>query len=96
MKEHRAHHSLHSQEGQRPKSMDSLIANSGSQGICTLDFSDFLHGDHAARSKFAKDLVDCLDSVGFVKLKNHGITDGDIRRVFDIVRFLSFSTSLAF
>ncbi|KAL9002058.1 MAG: hypothetical protein Q9188_004992 [Gyalolechia gomerana] len=64
--------------------MGSFIANSAAQGIRTLDFSRFLDGDCSARSEFAKQLVDCLGGVGFVKLKNHGISDEDIRQVFDM------------
>lgn len=59
--------------------MGSLFANSAAQGTRTLDFSRSLDGDCSARSEFAKQLVGCLSTVGFVKLKNHGISDEVIR-----------------
>lgn len=74
--------------------MGSLLNSNAGQGIRTLDVSRFLNGDCAARSEFAKELVDCVGSVGFVKLKNHGISDREIRQVFDIVRRLFFQTQL--
>ncbi|KAI4263864.1 MAG: hypothetical protein L6R42_001011 [Xanthoria sp. 1 TBL-2021] len=63
--------------------MSSLIHSNAGQRVRTLDISCFLNGNCAARSEVAKELVDCLGSVGFVKLKNHGVRDREIRRVFD-------------
>lgn len=73
--------------------MSSLIHSNAGQRVRTLDISCFLNGNCAARSEVAKELVDCLGSVGFVKLKNHGVRDREIRRVFDFVRRLFFNTS---
>ncbi|KAL9019972.1 MAG: hypothetical protein Q9185_002762 [Variospora sp. 1 TL-2023] len=64
--------------------MGSLVANSAAQGIRTLDFSRFLGGDCSARSEFVTQLVDCLSTVGFVKLKNHGISDEEIHQLFEM------------
>lgn len=74
--------------------MGSLFANSAAQDIRTLDFSRFLDGDCSTRSEFATQLVDCLSTVGFVKLKNHGISDEEIRQLFEMVRHFFSGTSI--
>nr|WNT93875.1 putative 2-oxoglutarate/Fe(II)-dependent dioxygenase [Emericellopsis sp.] len=47
-----------------------------------LDFSGFLNGDEKKQAQFCGDLVDALCTEGFVKLRNHGIDQESIDKVF--------------
>lgn len=64
----------------------SSSRNGVDEGVRTLDFSHFLHGDNEHRHQFGKELIDALGRVGFVKIINHGIGDDDICQMFDFVR----------
>lgn len=57
----------------------------------SLDFAKWTHGDTADRSQFAKDLAGSLIDHGFVKMINHGMSDEDIREIFDWVGKSLFS-----
>ncbi len=62
------------------------LAENPTQTVHQLDFSRFMDGDRKEQHKFCRDLVGCLTNIGFVKLINHGISDDELREVFDWVR----------
>ncbi|EFY94862.1 non-heme dioxygenase and 2OG-Fe(II) oxygenase superfamily protein [Metarhizium robertsii] len=62
--------------------MDNFLPNSR-QTVRILDFADFLHGDANRQSKFCRELIACLSTVGFVKLVNHGLSDEELYEVFE-------------
>lgn len=64
--------------------MDNFLLNSR-RTVRTLDFADFLHGDANKQSKFCRELIACLSTVGFVKLVNHGLSDEELYEVFEWV-----------
>jgi isopenicillin N synthase-like dioxygenase len=43
--------------------------------IPTVDLAEFLHGDNIAKSNFVQQLGKAYETVGFVAVKNHGISD---------------------
>ncbi|KAI0815550.1 putative gibberellin 20-oxidase [Xylaria sp. FL0064] len=47
-----------------------------------LDFSLFLNADESERQKLASELFASLAKHGFVRLVNHGITDSEVKRLF--------------
>ncbi|KHN99775.1 Oxoglutarate/iron-dependent oxygenase [Metarhizium album ARSEF 1941] len=51
--------------------------------VRTLNFADFLHGDLSRQDLFCRHLVECLSTVGFVKLVNHGLSDEELRQAFE-------------
>jgi isopenicillin N synthase-like dioxygenase len=61
----------------------------------TLDFSKWAHGKAADRSQFAKELASSLIDHGFVKMINHGMSEGEIREIFDWVKNPSPRCNLA-
>jgi len=61
------------------------------QGIPSVDLADFMHGDAAKRQQFVKDLGQAFSVVGFVAVKNHGLSDdltqnlyAEVKRFFDL------------
>ncbi|KAG8416316.1 hypothetical protein J3458_006909 [Metarhizium acridum] len=62
--------------------MGDFLPNSR-RTVRTLDFADFLHGDSNKQSKFCRELIECLSTVGFVKLVNHGISEKELYEVFE-------------
>jgi isopenicillin N synthase-like dioxygenase len=59
--------------------------------VPSLDLADFTSGDAKKKEKFVADLGSAFTNIGFVAIKNHGLSD-DLRiRLYDIVqRFFSF------
>ena len=59
--------------------------------VPSLDLSDFTSGDAQKKAKFVADLGSAFTNIGFVAIKNHGLSD-DLRiKLYDIVqRFFSF------
>jgi len=55
--------------------------------VSTLDMSQFRRGSDPERLDFARNLVKCLSTQGFVKLVNHGIPDMAIDKAFELVGF---------
>jgi isopenicillin N synthase-like dioxygenase len=43
--------------------------------IPSLDLADFTSGDPAKKQKFVQDLGDAFENIGFVAIKNHGLSD---------------------
>jgi isopenicillin N synthase-like dioxygenase len=61
------------------------------QGIPSVDLADFMHGDAAKRQQFVKDLGEAFSVVGFVAVKNHGLSGdltqnlySEVKRFFDL------------
>ncbi|KAK2590967.1 hypothetical protein QQS21_011346 [Conoideocrella luteorostrata] len=50
--------------------------------VRTLDLADFSHGDPNKQSRFCRQLVECLSTVGFVKLVNHRLDDEVLSEAF--------------
>jgi len=44
--------------------------------IPSLDLSDFISGNDEERVDFVTSLGDAFENIGFVAIKNHGLTDG--------------------
>ena len=59
--------------------------------VPSLDLADFTSGDAKKKEKFVADLGSAFTNIGFVAIKNHGLSD-DLRiKLYDIVqRFFSF------
>jgi len=59
--------------------------------VPSLDLADFTSGDAQKKAKFVADLGSAFTNIGFVAIKNHGLSD-DLRiKLYDIVqRFFSF------
>ena len=59
--------------------------------VPSLDLADFISGDAQKKAKFVADLGSAFTNIGFVAIKNHGLSD-DLRiKLYDIVqRFFSF------
>ena len=53
----------------------------------TLDLSLFTDGTPLQRKQLASDLLDSLTRHGFVKLVKHGISDRQVDKLFEMVRF---------
>lgn len=51
------------------------MANASFDNIPSLDLNDFRNGNTEQRSKFVADLGDAFNHVGFVAIKNHGLSD---------------------
>ncbi|GCB25946.1 flavonol synthase/flavanone 3-hydroxylase [Aspergillus awamori] len=51
--------------------------------VVTLDMGKFFLGSEEERAQFARDLLQCFASQGFVKLVNHGVPDLAIDKAFE-------------
>lgn len=52
--------------------------------VYTLDMSKFRRGTTEERLDFARDLLKCLSSQGFVKIVNHGVPDAAVEKAFEM------------
>lgn len=68
-------------------SPQSTMARIPERRVRTLDFAQFRHGEPSGSRGFCRELVDCLSSLGFVKIRNHGISGQEIENVFVMVRW---------
>jgi len=60
------------------------------KGIPSVDLSDFLSNDSARQKKFINELGAAYEGIGFVAVKNHGIPDELIDKLYDrIQRFFA-------
>ncbi|OAA37397.1 Oxoglutarate/iron-dependent oxygenase [Metarhizium rileyi] len=66
------------------------MARTPERRVRTLDFAQFCHGEPSSSHGFCRELVDCLRSLGFVKIRNHGISGEEIEKVF-VMNKLFFS-----
>ncbi|WP_258102718.1 isopenicillin N synthase family oxygenase [Marinoscillum sp. MHG1-6] len=54
--------------------------------IPSLDLADFTSEDPALKAKFVKDLGDAYQNIGFVAIKNHGLSNYTTTRLYDAVK----------
>ncbi|MCS7004099.1 MAG: isopenicillin N synthase family oxygenase [Cytophagales bacterium] len=54
--------------------------------IPSLDLNDFKLGDSAKKSKFVEDLGNAFNNIGFVAIKNHGLSDELQNRLYEAVK----------
>ena len=59
--------------------------------VPSLDLADYTSGDASKKAKFVADLGSAFTNIGFVAIKNHGLSDELRIKLYDIVqRFFSF------
>jgi isopenicillin N synthase-like dioxygenase len=51
--------------------------------IPTVDYHDFVSGDEQKRQQFIQNLGDAFSQIGFVVVKNHGVTEAQRQRLFE-------------
>ena len=56
------------------------------KGIPSVDLSEFLSDDSSKREKFIKELGAAYEGIGFVAVKNHGISKELIDRLYDRIQ----------
>src|SRR5688572_10777717 len=54
--------------------------------IPSLDLADFLSGDPARKQQFVADLGEAYNTIGFIALRNHGLSDELTTRLYDTVK----------
>lgn len=54
--------------------------------IPTLDLNDFVHGNAAQRKAFSDAIGKAYNEIGFVTIKNHGLSDETIAKLYDNVK----------
>ncbi len=54
--------------------------------VPSLDLADFTSGDAATKSKFVNDLGHAYQNIGFVAIKNHGLSDDLTKQLYDSVQ----------
>ncbi|WP_109832956.1 isopenicillin N synthase family dioxygenase [Reichenbachiella versicolor] len=53
--------------------------------IPSLDLADFNAGSETTKSKFVKDLGNTYQNIGFVAIKNHGLSDELVRQLYETI-----------
>lgn len=61
--------------------------------IPKVDYHDFISGDDHKRQQFIQDLGDAFSQIGFVIVKNHGVTEDQKKRLFDTSKMIFGQTS---
>ncbi|MFY0650622.1 MAG: isopenicillin N synthase family oxygenase [Cyclobacteriaceae bacterium] len=51
--------------------------------IPSLDLADFMSGDEALKQKFVSELGEAYNNIGFVSIKNHGLSDELIAKLYE-------------
>ena len=51
--------------------------------IPSLDLADFTSGDSERKAKFVQDLGRAFNQIGFVAIRNHGLNDALVKRLYD-------------
>ena len=59
--------------------------------IPLLDLADFTSGDTTRKAKFVQDLGAAFNNIGFVAVKNHGLTDENTTKLYDTVQKFFYS-----
>jgi isopenicillin N synthase-like dioxygenase len=54
--------------------------------IPSLDLADFTSGNSILKDKFVQDLGKAFNNIGFVAIKNHGLTDANTEKLYQIVQ----------
>jgi len=63
--------------------------------IPSLDLADFAQGSSEERKKFVKDLGNAYHNIGFVAIKNHGLSDALVKKLYDVFqRFFSLTDDI--
>ena len=58
--------------------------------IPSLDLADFLSGDASRKAKFVQDLGAAFNTIGFVAIKGHGLTNDFTSKLYsEVEQFLS-------
>lgn len=70
----------------RLQTTDATLRFRIAMAVPVLDASRFVGNSPADRFKFAEELLDSLQKHGFVKLRNHGISDEMVEEMFRFVR----------
>lgn len=58
------------------------------QSVPTVDYHDFISGDTQKREQFIQDLGDAFSQIGFVIVKNHGVSEELRQELFDLSKKL--------
>ena len=62
--------------------------------IPKLDLSDFISDNSTLKSKFISDLGHAYEEIGFVAIRNHGITQTDLQTLYTCVKdFFNLDTN---
>ena len=65
------------------------------QEIPSLDLADFLSGDDQLKNKFVQELGNAYTHIGFVAIKNHGLSDELVENLYDVfTRFFQLSAEI--
>lgn len=59
-----------------------------SANIPVVSFAPFLSGNKEERQKVAQQVYDAFSTVGFIYLKDHGISQSDVEQVFQEVSLI--------
>ena len=62
--------------------MEELLYNE----IPSLDLADFTHGNATSKSQFVTDLGTAYQNIGFVAIKNHGLSDSHSEKLYAAVK----------
>lgn len=63
--------------------------------IPSLDLNDFVSGDTGKKNKFVQDLGEAFQSIGFVAIRNHGLSDDLTQNLYGAVKdFFLYPTRL--
>ncbi len=54
--------------------------------IPSLDLADFTSGDAKRKEKFVQDLGEAFETIGFVAIRNHGLSDELTQQLYDAVK----------
>ena len=54
--------------------------------IPSLDLADFTSGDLALKNKFVQELGNAFNTIGFVAIKNHGLSDELREKLYEAVK----------
>ena len=54
--------------------------------IPSLDLQNFQQGSHSERKQFVQDLGEAFNHIGFVALKNHGLTDQTTEQLYEAIQ----------
>ena len=56
------------------------------EDIPSLDLADFVSGDDDQRTRFVQDLGEAYNNIGFVAIKNHGLSQELQDRLYAVIR----------
>ena len=63
--------------------------------VPSLDLADFLSGDPQKKQKFVADLGEAYQNIGFVAIKNHGLTDAMTEKLYGTIQeFFALNDSI--